>query len=119
MINTKTSQHEPSRDKHSRSARTCGSQEFGERGGRKSIGGLLLAPGAGVAGMDTQVPHQRGDRVERDDPDSVGEQFRLDVEDLLTPALGPWGTGLPVRTVGGVGMVRDVRAEFGKFRDEI
>ena len=46
--------------------------------------GVGLLGGAGVAGVDSEVAGQGGDGVERGDPDGMGNQFGLDVEDLLT-----------------------------------
>jgi hypothetical protein len=39
--------------------------------------------GAGVAGVDADVSGQGGGGVERGDPDRVGDQFCLYVQDLL------------------------------------
>ena len=46
--------------------------------------GVCFVVGAGVVGVDPDGPGEGGGGVERGDPDGVGDELGLDVQDLLT-----------------------------------
>ena len=56
--------------------------------------GVCFAVGAGVPGVDADGPGEGGGGVERGDPDRVGDELGLDVQDLLAGVdLAQWQPG--------------------------
>jgi hypothetical protein len=52
-------------------------------GQRLTDEGVCFTVGAGVPGVDADVSGQGGGGVERGDPDGVGDELGLNVQDLL------------------------------------
>ena len=63
-------------------------------GQRLTDEGVCFAVGAGVAGVDSDGPGEGGGGVERGDPDGVGDELGLNVQDLLAGGdLAQWQPG--------------------------
>ena len=63
-------------------------------GQRLTDEGVCFAVGAGVPGVDSDGPGEGGGGVERGDPDGVGDELGLNVQDLLAGGdLAQWQPG--------------------------